>query len=299
MADLPETIDFTGGKGEEASAKEAPEAEAAAEESEAKSPLFDEEESEEDTSELFEDEEEDEAEEPEEKPAAKGKSRAEQRIKKLARERKEARRRAEEATSDAEKLRQALKDLTNGRKPDLVKFDISFMDHLDKLYSGGDPAIRKAVEMVKARMEGRTVETPAEEARASDAQERKSDLGEKALAKLASREVDEMLEEAGVKRFRPAIRRYVLDKIDKADVQPEAVLKAARTYIRENGLTKSDVMGEGEPPKKRPPSGRKQAQAGIGPRKESEKAGEEREAPKSIDEWEKNRDARRRALFNS
>jgi cell pole-organizing protein PopZ len=130
-------------------------------------------------------------------------------------------------------------------KPELLKFDATFMETFDKLASA-DPTLKAAAAKVKAAM-GTTM--TVEQTPATPAQEEAAPAENSAVTRLLEREVKNVMKEALAPHikghFVEAVTRDVLANVgldDLADITAEQAVELAKVYFEQTGTPPVEYM---------------------------------------------------------
>lgn len=119
--------------------------------------------------------------------------------------------------------------------------------------------------------------------------------------------VDRVLTERGAKpSFRAIVADYIVgSNLDLAALKPPEVMRFAKDFIKDKGFTEADVLEpkteDGDKPRKPATGGRKAAaiKAGGSDDKGGNTDQPGKDAPKTLDEWEKNRSQRLDSFLGS
>jgi hypothetical protein len=213
------------------------------------------------------------------------------------------------AEAKLETLENALGQFRDAYKenPQLATFDTRFMETLEKL-SETNPNVAQLAEEVKSFMEGRAPETivttPNKKTEPAAKEETAPDPRVEAIIRRdATREATEALTEAGLKpAFVKTITKHVVDSAaDLTEIDHAATMRAAKTWLKENGFSPADVLVAKPEADEKPDTGGTQ-KAGSGQQKTSEKeqGGDGRpEKPMSPEEFQAHREKKMRDFFTA
>lgn len=244
------------------------------------------------------------------------------RIGKLVSQRENEREGRLKAESEAASLKEQVQVISDrhAKNPELFAHDVAFMDNIDELSKSHPEVLRiaKAVQEFGTtgvfKLGGKEVKPLAPASTTEKEQEKETAKGEdprvaKVLEKAARKEIASALNAMNVKpSFVKLVTKEILEngEVDISDLDSDEVEDLARKFIADNDLSESDVLKTAEPKKEGEGEESPEASGGGGKaagvvktpeekQKEAEKA--EAERPKTIEEWDAQRTARRDAAF--
>jgi hypothetical protein len=255
--------------------------------------FFDEAEDAEDGEDPFLGDEEEDADEDEE-PAVESKTTPEtvpyKRLVKELKKRTELQGQLKEAQSLSAAVIEAYKDYANPVKQ--LTHDAKFMDALEQLSSKGIPGLDVVVKAVSHFMEtGEVLKVEGQNQQpAAPAKPQRDERIDAIIERDAARVVDSTLPAGMRASFRNVAKDYILANADDLSrLGADEVKSLTKAFIKEKGFAKEDIYASAAaaaPEAKKPATSSGRSKPAAGPAKGTAKKGEERQAPKSIDEWE-------------
>lgn len=211
---------------------------------------------------------------------------------------------AAEARAETLEQFQKVVDAHYRENPGLLDFDARFMEKFAEM-AEADPTIANVANHIKAAMSGE--ERPNVTTENTQAEEQEVEDFNPAVAKIlerdVTRQINEVLTESGVKQsYVKAVARDVLNAFDVeelADATPEDIVEMAKVYFEETGVEAKDFLVATKKGSKAPAttSGRRPAVSESAATEHADAT--ERKRPKTLEEYEKGRDARFKAAVQS
>jgi hypothetical protein len=177
--------------------------------------------------------------------------------------------------------------------PDLLDWDARFMAQFDQM-AKTNPSLAQAAAMVKAAMSGEAPTMATETPEAEGVEEAPSNpVLDRIVARDVTRTVGDALTEHGVKphfiSLIAADALAVLPQEDLAELTAEDVVEIAKVYVEQNGIPMEEFLVPRKgTPKPSTTGGRGAPARSSAPVEEAS----ERTKPKTVEEWEANRNAR-------
>jgi len=172
-----------------------------------------------------------------------------------------------------------------------LRYDAQFMSALEEVSKHDVPGFAQAIGAVTHFMktgempkmgDTKTAEKPATKVIERDARV------DAIVEREASRTIESVLPATMRASFKAVASDYIVANADNlAELNAAEVKSLTKQFIAEKGFTKEDIYG-GKPSEKsaKVPTGTGKTRPAVGSTKSAAKKGEERKAPKTVDEWE-------------